>query len=71
MFTVGKPRFGAEVKLVDDNGREVGVGNVGEILGKGPACASGYYKDSKATSDAWNKDGWFGYHFHQHQGMPY
>ncbi len=59
MFTVGIPRYGTEVKLVDDNGKKVKKGNIGEILGRGPSCASGYYKDPKATSEAWDKDGWF------------
>lgn len=59
MSTVGKPRSGTEIKLVDDSGKEVGLGEAGEILGRGPMCSSGYYKDPKTTSEAWDKDGWF------------
>jgi non-ribosomal peptide synthetase component E (peptide arylation enzyme) len=59
LVTVGKPYEGCEVKLIDDDGREVGEGEVGEIMARGPACASGYYKDAEATWQAWTKDGWF------------
>lgn len=59
MFTVGKPRFGTKIKLVDDSKKEVRFGNVGEILGRGSTCSSGYYKDPKTTNEAWDKDGWF------------
>lgn len=57
--TVGKPRFDANVKIVDDTGREVAQGSVGEIMGKGPCCSSGYYKDPMTTKEAWNKGGWY------------
>ncbi|MBW1613088.1 MAG: acyl--CoA ligase [Deltaproteobacteria bacterium] len=59
MHTVGKPRFGTEIMIVDEDGKAAKIGNVGEILGRGPTCSSGYYKDPKATSESWNKDGWF------------
>ena len=59
MYTVGKPRFGTQVKIVDDDGKEVAKGMSGEIKGKGPCCSSGYYKDVKTTQEAWNKGGWY------------
>ena len=59
MFSVGKPRFGTESKLVDDSGEEVGVGETGEVLGRGPTCSSGYFKDPKTSSEAWDRNGWF------------
>jgi len=58
LLTVGKPRAWTEIKLVDDAGREVPKGEVGEMWGRGPACTSGYYKDPKATWQRWT-DGWF------------
>ncbi|MDP2646697.1 MAG: AMP-binding protein [Desulfobacterales bacterium] len=59
MHTVGKPRFGTEIKIVDDHDVEVSPGKMGEIWGKGPSCASGYFKDPQATLECWNSDGWF------------
>ena len=57
-FTVGRPHAGTEVRLVNEAGNPVGVGEIGEMQGRGPACSSGYYKDSEATSRAWTRDGW-------------
>lgn len=57
-FTVGRPYVGTEVRLVDETGMPVGVGEVGEMQGRGPACSSGYYKDPEATFRTWTRDGW-------------
>lgn len=59
VYTVGEPRFGTSVKIVDDGGKEVAKGMSGEIVGKGPYCSSGYYKDLKATEETWNREGWY------------
>ncbi len=58
LYTIGKPCFDTNVKIVDEVGKEVAKGGVGEIIGRGPCCSSGYFKDPKATADAWN-DGWY------------
>lgn len=55
----GKPVGGVQFKIVDDEGKELPKGEVGEIWGKGVCCASGYYKDPEATWRVWTKDGWF------------
>ncbi|MFC2073110.1 AMP-binding protein [Chloroflexota bacterium] len=57
--TVGKPRFKGEVRIVDDYGQEVSKGDSGEVMGKGPYCSFGYYRDLKATGEVWNKEGWY------------
>ncbi len=59
MYTVGKPRFDDVIKVSDDRGNEVPTGEVGELMGKGPCCSSGYYLDLKATSEAWDSQGWY------------
>jgi non-ribosomal peptide synthetase component E (peptide arylation enzyme) len=58
-FTVGRPRVGTEVRLVDDEERPVAPGEVGQLGGRGPSCSSGYYNHAEATQKAWNADGWF------------
>ena len=58
-MTVGKPKAGGKIKVVDEKGREVKAGEVGEIWGTGPSLPSGYYLDPDGTVQAWTKDGWF------------
>ena len=57
-FTVGRPRVGTEVRLVDEEGRLAAPGQVGELQGRGPSCSSGYYGDPEATGKTWTPDGW-------------
>ena len=59
--TCGKARPGVEVRLVDGNDCEVGVGEVGEMLVRTDrpwAMNHGYYKNPEATAEAW-RNGWF------------
>jgi non-ribosomal peptide synthetase component E (peptide arylation enzyme) len=57
-FTVGRPRVGTEVRLVDEEGRIVAKGEAGELQGRGPSCLSGYYRNQEASAHAWTSDGW-------------
>lgn len=56
--TVGRPLDGAEVIIVDAEGREVPLGETGEILVRGPHCEPGYYGNPVMTEEVW-RDGWF------------
>jgi non-ribosomal peptide synthetase component E (peptide arylation enzyme) len=58
--TVGKPRAGTEVRLMDKRGRIVppGLGEAGELQGRGPSCSTGYYRNPEATEKSWTPDGW-------------
>ncbi len=53
----GKPVVNLELKIVDENGKEVPVGEKGEIIVKGENVMAGYWKNPKATAEAL-KDGW-------------
>ena len=46
-----------ELKICDDNGNELPVGQKGEIVIKGENVMMGYWKNEKATSET-IKDGW-------------
>ncbi|MBI4330462.1 MAG: AMP-binding protein [Chloroflexi bacterium] len=60
LLTLGKGIPGmTDIKLVDDSGREIPPGQVGEVWARGPAAVSGYYRDPKTTAQAWTPDGWF------------
>lgn len=56
--SVGRPIFHSQVKLVDEAGKEVPVGEVGELLISGPHVCSGYWRNPQATAEAL-EDGWF------------
>ncbi|MBI4286818.1 MAG: AMP-binding protein [Chloroflexi bacterium] len=56
--TVGRPYPGNELKLVDENGKEVGPGEVGQVMTRGPTNDVAYYRDPEATRQAWSPDGW-------------
>ncbi|KMY66289.1 hypothetical protein AAU61_17615 [Desulfocarbo indianensis] len=56
--SVGRPVYDVHIKLVDDYGRQVPQGQVGEIFIKAPSLFSGYYRDEEKTQRAF-RDGWF------------
>ncbi|RLL46854.1 long-chain-fatty-acid--CoA ligase [Oceanobacillus piezotolerans] len=56
--SVGKPIMGVEVRVVDENMNDVPIGEVGEIIYRGPTVFLGYYKNPEATSEAFY-GGWF------------
>jgi crotonobetaine/carnitine-CoA ligase len=51
-------RMWAECRIVDDNGNEVGVGEVGEFWVRHPIVMLGYFRDPEQTRASF-RDGWF------------
>ncbi|KAI8966949.1 hypothetical protein BDF20DRAFT_918033 [Mycotypha africana] len=51
------PHF--QVKLVDEEGKEVPTGEMGELCVKGPTVTKGYYRNPEATAKSIDKEGWF------------
>jgi acyl-CoA synthetase (AMP-forming)/AMP-acid ligase II len=56
--SVGRPLRDVEVKIVDEQGKEVPRGEVGEILARGPRVMSGYWHDEQKTAKVKTPDGW-------------
>jgi fatty-acyl-CoA synthase len=57
--TVGKPIPGTEVKVIDpDTGKQIGTGEVGEMMVKGPNILKGYWQNPDETNKQLEKDGW-------------
>ncbi|MCL2766150.1 MAG: acyl--CoA ligase [Peptococcaceae bacterium] len=52
MRSVGICAPGVEIKIVDDNGNEVGLGEKGEIICKTPMLHGGYYKLMELTEES-------------------
>ncbi len=54
---IGKAGYGWEAKIVDEAGREVKRGEVGELIVRGNGVMLCYYKNEEATNEVL-KDGW-------------
>jgi acyl-CoA synthetase (AMP-forming)/AMP-acid ligase II len=53
LHTVGKPVPGHDIRLIDDNGKEVAQGEVGEVVGSSASSTMlGYHKQPGKTSEA-------------------
>ncbi len=58
IHTDGEPLPWVEIRTVDEDGHDVGVGQPGEILSRGPDRFAGY-TDPALTAEAIDADGWF------------
>jgi acyl-CoA synthetase (AMP-forming)/AMP-acid ligase II len=56
LLACGRPLPDKEVRIVDDEGREMPIGSSGEIVLRG-GCMTGYWNRPEATADAL-RDGW-------------
>ena len=54
--SIGRACLGYETKVVDDEGKEVGPGGIGELAVKGGGVAKGYWNKPEATDF---KEGWW------------
>ncbi len=55
--SAGRPALGVETIVVDDDGRPVPAGEVGEIVHRSPQAMLGYWDDAAKTAEAF-RDGW-------------
>jgi long-chain acyl-CoA synthetase len=52
LHTVGRPAEGSDIRLIDDDGREVAAGEAGEVVGHSAGMMSGYHGRPELTRDA-------------------
>lgn len=57
--TIGTPVMDTEIRIVDEQGRDVEPGQPGELLARGPQVMLGYWKKEEATAEVLDADGWF------------
>ncbi len=57
--TIGVPLPSTEVKLLDDDGREVPLGSTGELAVRGPQVMAGYWQRPDETAKVMTPDGYF------------
>lgn len=56
--TIGRLVDGTQLRLLDEAGREVAPGEVGEIHARLPSMAAGYFGDAEATAQVFGAGGW-------------
>jgi acyl-CoA synthetase (AMP-forming)/AMP-acid ligase II len=56
--SVGRAGLGSEIRIVDESGRELPPGEVGEIVVRGPMVTQGYWRLPEVTASAL-RNGWF------------
>ena len=58
--SVGLPLSDTEVKIIDiDTGKELGVGEPGEVLIRGPQVTKGYHNKPEESKEAFDSEGFF------------
>jgi len=57
--SIGLPVPSTEVAILDDDGRQLPVGSVGEIAIRGPQVMAGYWNRPDETAKVMTPDGWF------------
>jgi len=57
--TIGRAADGMDLRLIDDQGRDVPRGAEGEIAAEGPSVHLGYYRNDAANAELFTTDGWF------------
>jgi non-ribosomal peptide synthetase component E (peptide arylation enzyme) len=57
--TIGRVVSSMGLKIIDEGGREMARGEVGEIAALGPSVHLGYHANAAANAEAFTPDGWF------------
>ncbi|HEY91484.1 MAG TPA: long-chain-fatty-acid--CoA ligase [Dehalococcoidia bacterium] len=58
LSSIGRPMNDVEMKIIDEESNDLPVGEVGEIVARGPRVMSGYWKEDEKTAKTIDADGW-------------
>lgn len=58
LASVGMPTFDTELRIVDEEGRDVATGATGEVLVRSASVMLGYWGDPAATAETIDAEGW-------------
>ncbi len=58
LSSIGRPMSDIQMQIVDEDNNPLPVGDVGEIVARGPRVMSGYWKESDKTAKTIDSDGW-------------
>jgi long-chain acyl-CoA synthetase len=58
LASAGREAVGAEVRIADDTGRTLGIGEIGEVLIRSKSVIAGYWRQPDLTAEVL-RDGWF------------
>ncbi len=58
LSSIGRPMSDVEMKVIDEAGSDLPLGEVGEIVARGPRVMTGYWKDEEKTKETIDQDGW-------------
>ena len=58
LLSCGRPHAGTEVEVVDDDGKPLPPGEIGEIRVRGPQMMLGYWNRPEANAETLREDGW-------------
>ena len=56
--TIGIPVPSTLCKIINDDGQELAIGEIGELCVKGPQVMKGYWQRQEATDESLDADGW-------------
>lgn len=56
--SIGLPLPSTDVRIIDDEGRELPAGEIGEICARGPQVMRGYWNRPEETAKVISEDGW-------------
>ncbi|WP_028850839.1 fatty acyl-CoA synthetase [Thermocrispum municipale] len=57
--SIGRPVLFVEVRVLDENGKDVEPGGRGEVVYRSPQLCRGYWGKPEETAEAFTEDGWF------------